>query len=143
MGFFTALTLVEKAVLVLNVATATTTVAVTRKAAGAQQVELDIAKREEASGARDREVQRKRRIVAILGAQAAAAAAKGVALSGSVANISIQDAKLASEDSLIDDVNTRARISALSRRSRSVGRLANLRTATTILGAGERHVARG
>ena len=118
-------------------------VAATRQAAGAQQAELEIAKREEASGARDREVQRKRRLVTILGAQSADAAARGVALSGSVGNISIQDAKRASEDSLIDDVNTRGRISALSRRSRSVGRLANLRSATTILGAGERIAARG
>lgn len=118
-------------------------VSATRQAAGAKQVELNIAKREEASGSRDREIQRKRRIAAILGAQAADAAAKGIALSGSVANISIVDAKRASEDSLIDDVNTRARISALSRRSRSIGRIANLRSATTILGAGERIAARG
>lgn len=114
-----------------------------RQSAGAQQVELDIAKREEASAGRDREVQRKRRLAAILGAQAADAAAKGVALSGSVANISIVDAKRASEESLIDDVNTAARISALSRRRRSIGRLAKLRTATTIFKAVEDVAKRG
>lgn len=114
-----------------------------RQAAGAQQVELDIASRQEAAGARDREVKRRRRLVAILGAQAADAAARGLSMEGSVANISIEDAKRASEDSLIDDVNTRARINSLVRRRNTVGRLANLRSATTILGAAERVAGTG
>ena len=114
-----------------------------RQAAAAQEVELEIAKRDEASAARDREVQRKQRINAILGAQAASAAAKGIELSGSVANISLEDAKRASRESLIDDVNTRARIDALSRRKRSVRRLANVRTATTIFKAVEGSARRG
>ena len=114
-----------------------------RQEAGAKQVELEIAKRQEASASRDREVQRKQRITAILGAQAANAAAKGIALSGSVANISLEDAKRASRESLIDDVNTTARISALSRRSRSIRRLTNIRTAVTIFKAVERVAARG
>ncbi len=143
MGFFVAMTLLEQVALGLAVSATVASVGAIRQSAGAKQVELNIAKREEASGARDREVQRGRRINAILGAQAADAAAKGVALSGSVGNISIVDAKRASDESLIDDVNTRARISALSRRSRSIGRVANLRSATKILGAGERIAARG
>ena len=118
-------------------------IAAQRQEAGAKQVELEIAKRQEASASRDRQVQRKQRITAILGAQAANAAAKGIALSGSVANISLEDAKRASRESLIDDVNTTARISALSRRSRSIGRLQKLRTAVTIFKAAERFVARG
>ncbi len=129
--------------LFVTAATTALTVAAQRQAAGAQQVELDIAKREESAGARDREVQRKRRITAILGAQSADAAAKGIALSGSVANISLVDAKRASEESLIDDVNTRARISALSRRSRSIRRLSNIKTGVTILGGIERAISRG
>ena len=118
-------------------------IAAQRKEAGAKQVELEIAKRQEASASRDRQVQRKQRITAILGAQAANAAAKGIALSGSVANISLEDAKRASRESLIDDVNTTARISALSRRGRSIGRLQKLRTAVTIFKAAEDVVARG
>ena len=118
-------------------------IAAQRKEAGAKQVELEIAKRQEASASRDREVQRKQRITAILGAQAANAAAKGIALSGSVANISLEDARRASRESLIDDVNTAGRISALSRRSRSIGRLQKLRTAVTIFKAAEDVVARG
>ena len=118
-------------------------IAAQRKEAGAKQVELEIAKRQEASASRDRQVQRKQRITAILGAQAANAAAKGIALSGSVANISLEDAKRASRESLIDDVNTTARISALSRRSRSIRRLTNIRTAVTIFKAVERVAARG
>lgn len=118
-------------------------IAAQRQAAGAQQAELAVAKREEAAAARDREVKRKRRISAILGAQAAQAAAGGTQLSGSVANISIVDAKRASEESLIDDVNTRARINALSRKSRSIGRLAKLQHGITIFKAAERAMARG
>lgn len=118
-------------------------IAAQRQAAGAQQVELEIAKREESAGARDREVQRKRRITAILGAQSADAAAKGIALSGSVANISLVDAKRASEESLIDDVNTRSRIAALSRRIRSIRRLSTVKTGITILQDVERAAARG
>ena len=114
-----------------------------RAEAGAKQVELEISKRQEASASRDREIQRKQRIAAILGVQSADAAAKGVAMSGSVANISLEDAKRASRESLIDDVNTSARISALSRRIRSVGRLQKIRTAVTIFSAAERAVARG
>jgi hypothetical protein len=128
---------------ILALATTALTVSAQRKAAGAQQVELEIAKREESSAARDREVQRKRRITAILGAQSADAAAKGISLSGSVANISIEDARRASEESMIDDVSTRARIDALSRRSRSIGRLQKLRSATTIFKAAEDAIKRG
>ena len=117
-------------------------IAAQRQEARAQTIELEIAKREEASASRDREVQRKQRIAAILGAQAADAAAKGVALSGSVANISLEDAKRASRESLIDDVNTSARISALSRRSRSIRRLQKFRTAITIFKFGEEVVIR-
>ena len=118
-------------------------IAAQRQEARVQTIELEIAKREEASASRDREVQRKQRITAILGAQAADAAAKGVALSGSVANISLEDAKRASRESLIDDVNTSARISALSRRSRSIRRLQKLRTAVTIFKTAEEAIARG
>lgn len=114
-----------------------------RQAAGAQEVELELAKREEAAAARDREVQRKRRLNAILGEQAAAAAAGGVAMSGSVANISITDAKRAAEESFIDDTMTRSRIAQLDRRRRTVSRLGTLRNATTILGAGTRMAERG
>ena len=118
-------------------------IAADRQVAGAKQVELEITKRQEASASRDREIQRKQRLAAILGAQSADAAAKGIALSGSVANISLEDARRASRESLIDDVNTAGRISALSRRSRSIGRLQKVRTALTIFKAAERLVVRG
>lgn len=111
--------------------------------AGAKEVELELAKREETSSARDREVQRKRRIAAIIGEQAAQAAAKGLQLTGSVANITIVDAKRASEESLIDRSNLRARINALSRRQTSIGRIATTRAAGTILGSAQRIEARG
>lgn len=113
------------------------------QAGAAQRVELEVAKREEAAGARDREVQRKRRITAILGAQAADAAAKGVELSGSVGNISLVDAQRASEESLIDDVNTKSRMAALTRRSRSIRRLTKLKQGITILSDAERMISRG
>lgn len=127
----------------LTLASVGLTIAAQRQAAGAQQVELEIAQREESAASRDREVLRKRRTVAILGAQSADATAKGIALSGSVANISLVDARRASEESLIDDVNTRARIDALSRRSRSIGRLQKLQSGITIFKAAEREIRRG
>lgn len=106
-----------------------------RQATGAQEVELEMQKRGEAQAAQDREVQRKRRLNAILGSQAAEAAASGLAMSGSVANISLVDAQRAGEESMIDRVNTRARIDSLNRQRKTITRLGNIRTATTILGA--------
>ncbi len=126
----------------LALATVGLTIAADRQKEKAQQVELAIAQREETAAARDREVQRGRRINAILGAQSADAAARGVQLSGSVANISLVDAKRASEESLIDDVNTRGRIDALSRRSRSIRRLRKIDTAATIFKAAEKAIKR-
>lgn len=114
-----------------------------RKAAGAREVELELAQRQETVQSRDREIQRKRRLAAVLGAQSAQAAASGLAMSGSVANISITDAQRAGEDSAVDDYNTRLRIDALKRNRASVSRMSRARTATTILGAGERIAARG
>jgi len=114
-----------------------------RQAAGAREVELELAQRQETTAARDRAVQRKRRLAAVLGAQSAQAAASGLSMSGSVANISLTDARRAGEDSAIDSHNTRLRIDALKRNRASVSRLSRMRTATTILGAGERIAARG
>ena len=118
-------------------------VAAIRQEAGAKRVELNIAKRQERSSALDREVLRKRRSAAILGAQTAEAAAKGVQLSGSVANISLVDAKRAAEESQIDRINTAGRISALSRRSKSIRRAARIKIATSIIGDFERAATRG
>jgi hypothetical protein len=106
-----------------------------RQATGAQEVELEMQKRGEATAAQDREVQRKRRLNAILGSQAAEAAASGLSMSGSVANISLTDARRASEESMIDSVASRQRIDALNRQQRTVRRLGNVRTASTILNA--------
>ncbi len=111
--------------------------------AGAKKVELEIAKREEASAARTREVDRRERVRTIISAQAAEAAAKGLQLTGSVANISIVDAKLAGQESFIDRANTRARIAALSRRGSSITRVANIRAAGTILTGTQRIRDRG
>lgn len=107
-----------------------------RQASGAQQVELEMQKRGEDSAARDREVQRKRRLNAILGAQSAVAAASGLQSQGSVANISLVDATRAGQESFIDQGNTRARIASLSRQQASIRRVSAGRTATTILQTG-------
>ena len=109
----------------------------------AKRSELAIAKRQEKAAALDREVVRKRRSAAILGTQAAEAAAKGVQLSGSIANISLTDAKRAAEESQIDRINTAARVSALSRRAKTIRRAARIKIATTIMGDVERAAARG
>lgn len=119
---------------------ASTAVAVysARESAAYQQAELDVAARQEGRAAQEREVARKRRLAAILGSQSAAAAASGLAMSGSVANISLTDAQRAGEDSLTDDVNTRQRIDALRRQRHTIGRMSNIRTATSIMGGAER-----
>ena len=109
----------------------------------AKRTELAIAKRQEKAAALDREVVRKRRSAAILGAQTAEAAAKGLQLSGSVANISIVDAKRAAEESQIDRINTSGRISALSRRAKSIKRATRIKIGATIIGDFERAAARG
>lgn len=127
----------------LAIASTAGAVVAQRKAAGAQEVELKLAQRQENQAARDREVQRKRRLAAVLGEQSANAAASGLAMSGSVANISITDAQRAGEESLVDDVNTRARINALSRRRNTISSLSRIRTATTIASGAERIVSRG
>ena len=126
-----------------TVVTTALTIAAQRNAAAAEKIELKIAGREEASAARDREILRRRRTATILGKQSADAAAKGIQSMGSVANISIVDAERAREESLIDRVNTGGRIDALNRRSRSVGRLQKIRTATTIFKAVEDTRERG
>lgn len=114
-----------------------------KEAASAQRTEIEMQKRQERAAAQDREVQRQRRLNAILGSQNAAAAASGVANSGSVANISLIDAKRATEDSLVDQVNTGSKINALRAQSRSIRRISNIRAAGTILSAGERVAGRG
>lgn len=139
MGVFAA----YPALTAITALTAGASIYAQRQAAGAQEVEMELAQRQESQAARDREVQRKRRVVALLGSQAASAAAAGVAQSGSVGNISLVDAKRAAEDSMVDDLNTRQRIDALRRRRNTIDRLSRVRTATTILGAGERLYSRG
>ena len=127
----------------LAAASAVGAVAAQRQSAGAREVELELQQRQESSAARERAIARKRRLTAVLGAQSADAAARGVQMSGSVANISITDATRAAEDSQVDEVNTRLRIDALRRQRRSVARHSTARSATTILGAAERIAARG
>ena len=119
----------------LTAATTVYSISEQRKAAADQKGELELQQRQENLAAADREIQRKRRLNAILGSQAAAAAAGGVMNSGSIANISISDAKQARTDTLVDRVNTATRINALRRQSSSISGEANARTAGTIMGA--------
>lgn len=112
-------------------------------ASNAQQAQLKLEKRQEESAARDREVQRQRRLNAILGAQNAAIAASGVVNSGSVANVSLVDAKRASEDSQVDRINTRSRIIALDANRRAIRKVGQLQAAGTLLSAASRYGQRG
>lgn len=115
----------------------------TMQAAKAQRQQLLVEQKQEAMAATDREVQRQRRLNAILGSQAASAAAAGVANSGSVGNISLVDARRAAEDSLVDQVGTGQRIRALRSQSRSIGRAALISAGGTILSAGQKIASRG
>jgi hypothetical protein len=112
-------------------------------ASNAQQTQLKLEKRQEESAARDREVQRMRRLNAILGAQNAAIAASGVANSGSVANVSLVDAKRAAEDSQVDRINTSSRIIALDTNRRAIRKAGQIQAAGTILSAVGRYGERG
>jgi hypothetical protein len=109
----------------------------------AQQVQLNLEKRQEQSAARDREVQRQRRLNAILGAQSAAIAASGVANSGSVANVSLIDAKRAAEDSQVDRINTSSRVIALDTNRRAIRKVGQIQAAGTLLSAAGRYAERG
>lgn len=123
--------------LALTAASAAVGVVSQRQATAAQQVELDLAARQEADAARGRELQRKRRLAALLGAQYVNAAASGVAMSGSVANIASTDARRAYEDTAMDYVNTQSRLDALRRQRESLGFAGALGQASTILGAAQ------
>lgn len=111
--------------------------------AKSQQAQLKLQQRQESQAATDREVQRQRRLNAILGSQAASAAAAGVANSGSIANLSLVDAKRAAEDSVVDQVGTGQRIAALKAQSKSIGRSQLIKSAGTILSAVDRYQSRG
>lgn len=127
----------------LTAAAAGAEVYANKEAASAQRTELEMAMRQERAAATDREVQRQRRLAAILGSQHAAAAASGVAASGSIANISAVDARRAAEDSLVDRVNTGSKIRAMRAQSRSIKRVSNIRAVGTILKAGQKIADRG
>lgn len=114
-----------------------------QSASNAEQAQLDLQKRQEKGAAADREVQRQRRLNAILGSQNAAIAASGVVNQGSIANVSLVDAKRAAEDSNVDRINTSSRIIALSEKSRSIKRVANIQSAATIFQAAGRAYDRG
>jgi hypothetical protein len=88
--------------------------------AWSERSQIKLEERQEKLAAGDRELQRQRRLNALLGEQNAMAAASGVANSGSVANISLQDAKLAEEDSKVDKVNTGYRLQALRMKRKSI-----------------------
>lgn len=118
-------------------------VAAQRSAANAQQVQLTLQQRQEKAAATDRDVQRQRRLNAILGAQNAAIAASGIVNSGSVANVSLIDAKRAAEDSQVDQINTSGRITALRTESKAIRRVSNIQSAATIFQAAGRAYNRG
>lgn len=118
-------------------------VAAQRSSANAQQVQLTLQQRQEKAAATDRDVQRQRRLNAILGAQNAAVAASGIVNSGSVANVSLVDARRAAEDSQVDRINTSAKITALRTESKAIRRVANIQGAATIFQAAGRAYDRG
>jgi len=114
-----------------------------KSSSNAQQTQLNLEKRQEIAAAQDREVQRQRRLNAILGSQNAAIAASGVVNQGSIANVSLVDARRASEDSQVDRINTSSRIIALDTNRRAIRRVGNIQAAATIFSAAGRAYQRG
>lgn len=113
-----------------------------KSSANAQVVQMNLEKRQEAAAATDREVQRARRLNAILGAQNAEIAASGVVNQGSIANVSLTDARRAAEDSQVDRINTSTRITAINTNSRAIRRTSNVQAAATIFSAAGRSYER-
>lgn len=133
--FFQGLTVAQKVLIGATAVGTVASVAAERKATGAQEVELELAKRKEKSASLDREVARKNRLNVVLGAQRAAAGAQGASFSGSIANISLADSEAASLERLTDRAGTRLTIETLDRRKKSVRRVGTLRSGARVLSA--------
>ena len=104
----------------------------------AEQVKVDaeIANREESVASRDREIARKKALLASIANQNVFSAAGGVQFSGSSANLARVSSANVTQDQLRDDISTRSRQRGNSARARSVRRGATIKLGTSLLDTG-------
>lgn len=108
-----------------------------RNAAKAQEIQYKEQAKDEQVGARDREIERKRRLVSALSAQAAEAGAAGVDPTvGTRRALALDDVKEAGYDSQIDQARTNRRSLLLKSAAKDARRQGDLQGAGAILSAG-------
>lgn len=105
-----------------------------RNAGKLQQIEYQRQAKEEEVSARDREIERRRRLVQALASQNAEAGALGIdPTTGSRRAITLEDVRLARMDDLTDRAMTSRRSVSLRSAGRSARRQGNLQAGATLL----------
>jgi len=107
-------------------------------ASKAQEIQYKEQAKDEQSNARDREIERKRRLVSALSSQAAAAGQMGVDQTvGSRKAISMEDVRQGGYDSQTDSARTNRRALLLRKAGRDARTAGNLQAAGTIINAAD------
>lgn len=107
-----------------------------QNAAKATEIQYNEQAKDEASAARDREIERRRKLVQALSSQAAAAGASGVDQSvGTRKAIALADLNAASYDSLQDRARTNRRSLLLRGAGKNARRQGNLESAGIVINA--------
>jgi hypothetical protein len=105
-----------------------------RRAGALMEIEHKEQAQQETDAARDREIERRRRLVSALAAQNAEAGALGAAPGvGSRAAVAIADAKRASYENLADRASTNRRAITLRTGGREARKQGNLQAGATLL----------
>lgn len=99
------------------------------------QIERKQQIQQETDAARDRDIERRRRLVTALASQNAEAGALGVANSGSRSALAITDASNAARDSLTDRAMTGRRALLLKAQGKEARNQANIQSAATLMDA--------
>lgn len=109
----------------------------TQNAAKAQAIQYKEQAKDEQVGARDREIERKRRLISSLSAQAAEAGAAGVDPTiGTRRAIAMDDVREAGFDSQVDSARTNRRSLLLKSAAKDARRQGNLQSAGLVINAG-------
>jgi hypothetical protein len=102
-----------------------------------EQVALEMQARQEEGAAREREVERRRRLVRALSSQIAVRGRQGIDMgSGSAAAIARSDASLADLDRMTGRVNVQRQTAQLRQQGRMARRMGRTRAATSLLDTG-------
>ncbi len=113
------------------------------RAGQAQKVQYEMQADAERIQARDREIQRKQRLVAALASQNAARGAQGIRLQGSPAAMMRSDISEARYGSLIDQGNTSMRVRQFQQSGKHAMQSAYVSAGSSLLDYGTRRAERG